>query len=319
MRYEWLEYCSDIVAFGSIKAAADVHHISPQGLSKSVKTFENELGVTLFERGANSVSLTPAGAKLMPYIHEARETGKRLVDAARSEHDGTSRAPLLILCSTFVFFCGMIAQLQDCIRRLSMPATCVQIKTNRLFEALLAEPSGIYEGKALCGFPLLFSTTRDANDAQLRKLALHGYAYEPLLRYEDGALVSKYHPLAQRESVRKDELLAYPFISSSAEQLSSITAWVGTENVTTAIADMHTRLDMLADDLSFILTPPFIDAASDERFRFVPLEDGYSIDVPFVYDTAYIAPADVAPMLDCLAAHYRTLAAGGLCSVLRAS
>jgi LysR family transcriptional regulator, hydrogen peroxide-inducible genes activator len=49
--------------------AADACHISQPSLSVAVRKLEEELGVTLFERGHGEVTLTPAGDRL---IHQAR-------------------------------------------------------------------------------------------------------------------------------------------------------------------------------------------------------------------------------------------------------
>lgn len=59
-----LSYFTAIVNEGSISAAAKKLHISQPPLSHQMKLLENELGVTLFERGLRSITLTDAG-KLM--------------------------------------------------------------------------------------------------------------------------------------------------------------------------------------------------------------------------------------------------------------
>ncbi len=46
---------------GSFAGAAEELHVSPAAVSRMVKLLEDRLGLALFERGANRLSLTPAG------------------------------------------------------------------------------------------------------------------------------------------------------------------------------------------------------------------------------------------------------------------
>lgn len=50
---------------GSITAAAKVFHLTQPALSRQIKALEEELETTLLERGAHSITLTPAGKILM--------------------------------------------------------------------------------------------------------------------------------------------------------------------------------------------------------------------------------------------------------------
>lgn len=64
MDLKQLVYYTAIVDAGSISSAAKKLHISQPPLSHQMKLLESELGVTLFERGIRSITLTEAG-KLM--------------------------------------------------------------------------------------------------------------------------------------------------------------------------------------------------------------------------------------------------------------
>lgn len=64
-----LQWFQEICRCKSITKAASNLYISPQGLSKGVKTLENELGVKLFIRTPNGVKLTRYGE----YLYEKSE------------------------------------------------------------------------------------------------------------------------------------------------------------------------------------------------------------------------------------------------------
>ena len=52
----------------SFKAAAEDLFITPSAVSHQIKTLEEQLGVTLFERGAHSLSLTEAGRRYLQHL-----------------------------------------------------------------------------------------------------------------------------------------------------------------------------------------------------------------------------------------------------------
>jgi DNA-binding transcriptional LysR family regulator len=50
--------------------SAERQHVSQPTLSQQIKRLEDELGVALFVRPAGTVTLTPAGARLLPQAEE---------------------------------------------------------------------------------------------------------------------------------------------------------------------------------------------------------------------------------------------------------
>ena len=56
-----MEYYLAVVREGNISAAAESLHVSQPALSRQIKDLEEELGVTLFERGSRRIKLTEEG------------------------------------------------------------------------------------------------------------------------------------------------------------------------------------------------------------------------------------------------------------------
>ena len=74
----------------SFKAAATELSVTPGAVSQRVKLLEEDLGVSLFERGPRGVSLTDAGRQLQPTLTTAFMRMRDAVDAVRARE----RAPL---------------------------------------------------------------------------------------------------------------------------------------------------------------------------------------------------------------------------------
>src|SRR4026208_479458 len=67
--------------------AAERCHVSQPSLSASVKNLEEELGITLFERGKRGVFLTEAGEQLGAQAGRAREGAERGKTVGRQGRD----------------------------------------------------------------------------------------------------------------------------------------------------------------------------------------------------------------------------------------
>lgn len=70
MNLQQLHYVVALAEAKSFTKAAESSFVVQSALSQQVRKFEEELGVTLFERTTRSVSLTPAGEALLPLMHQ---------------------------------------------------------------------------------------------------------------------------------------------------------------------------------------------------------------------------------------------------------
>lgn len=84
MKFQVLQYFLAVAREESITSAAESLHLSQPTLSRQLKELEEELGVTLFERGSRKITLTEEGMFL-------RRRAEEISDLVRkTEHDLTS-------------------------------------------------------------------------------------------------------------------------------------------------------------------------------------------------------------------------------------
>ena len=65
-----MQYYLAVVREGNISAAAEALHVSQPALSRQMKDLEDELGVTLFQRGSRRITLTEEGMILRKRAEE---------------------------------------------------------------------------------------------------------------------------------------------------------------------------------------------------------------------------------------------------------
>lgn len=86
MEFRVLQYFLAVAREKSISGAAEALHLSQPTLSRQLKDLENELGTTLFQRGARQISLTDDG---MIFLKRAQEICD-LVAKAKTDINGSA-------------------------------------------------------------------------------------------------------------------------------------------------------------------------------------------------------------------------------------
>ncbi|MDD3193111.1 MAG: LysR family transcriptional regulator [Oscillospiraceae bacterium] len=112
MNIKQLQYFVAVVENGTITAAAKKLGISQPPLSAQMKLLEEELGVTLMERGARQVRLTDAGRILYRRavsIVELTDTTLKELDDFRSGISGVLRLGTVSSCGTGLLKSKMVA------------------------------------------------------------------------------------------------------------------------------------------------------------------------------------------------------------------
>lgn len=70
----------------SFKAAAEELFITPSAVSHQIKTLETQLGITLFERGPQSITLTEAGKNYLRHVEEVFARLETVTEQLRISH-----------------------------------------------------------------------------------------------------------------------------------------------------------------------------------------------------------------------------------------
>ncbi|HZP99294.1 MAG TPA: LysR family transcriptional regulator [Reyranella sp.] len=185
-----LRYFDHVARHGSIRKAADALAVASSAVNRQILRLEEEMGVTLFERGRAGVRPTPAGELLLRHVRETQNEYQR------------TRAEIASLGGTVSGDVRIISLESLLVRFLPQVVEEMSAKHPRVtFTVLSVHPSEI--GEAMRSgdndFGVLFVDNRHRGVDVLAEFPT-----------AVGALMRPDHPLAKRKGLTLTECVGYP-------------------------------------------------------------------------------------------------------------
>lgn len=199
LKLQQLNYFLDAAETKNFTRTAENNFTSQSNISYAIRALENSLGVPLFIRGDNEVTLTKYGETFLPYVRDALErleAGMKNIEDMSDKLSGTVK-----IGYSYVFSLGEIPSLY---RYLYSEFE----KTGKKIE-LLSEMAHI-NANSTCVDDMVLNGTCDLGITSAR--ARDGLLEHKITQQELVLLVSKNHPLAARDSVSLTEVRDEPFI-----------------------------------------------------------------------------------------------------------
>lgn len=239
-----MEYLLAVAEEENFTRAAELAGISQSGLSAAIRTLETELETTLFNRTTRRVTLTPAGAALVPYARD-------MLARAASARDAVIKASNTVTGSL----------------RIGAEQCLGFVDVSDLLERFLHRYPGVETEFVQSGSHHLLSLSRAGkidvvfvahcrNSPALPHLEL---GEEPLV-----ALVNAEHPLSRAHRVHWSDLNGADFVDfASSWAMRSLndellTAHSISRNVRCTVSDVHTLLDLVARGLGMAVVPEHV-------------------------------------------------------------
>ena len=85
-----MKYAVEVARLGSLNKAAETLMIAQPNISRSIKELEADLGITIFQRSANGMVLTPDGEEFMDHARDIlQRIGNEFIchDTHQSRHE----------------------------------------------------------------------------------------------------------------------------------------------------------------------------------------------------------------------------------------
>ena len=200
MTLQQLRYVIAIADNKSINKAAGLLFMSQPALSDSIKELESEIGISIFERTNKGVTVTPDGSEFMSYARQMIEQYSliedRYVNKTRKEKFGVSTQHYTFAVKAFVELiekCGM-DHYEFCVS---------ETTTHEVIE-------DVKQFKSEIGILYLDSFNYDVLTKLFREKNL---TYKELFSCKIYVYLATSHPLADKQSIKFEELSDYPCLA----------------------------------------------------------------------------------------------------------
>lgn len=291
MRLDQLEYLLSLAETGSISRTAERFFLSHQAVSKSLKTLEKELSVTLLERSQKGAALTPAGQRVCQFAQAVLREQKRL------ENDLACYRPaaLPVLQGTLTIyaipryitppFLEFIQKMQILYPHLNI--ILHNATAERIFNA------APFDQTTLGLFTTCYNIPEELS-AILQKRRLSYQVLDHQLLY--GCVHNK-SPLSHNTLLTTQESDHYPYVSFTYTSYPPVDSNYDPKFV---VDSFEQQKSLLKQGNCFgRYTPKEYELFFAKNYALIPLEDQPLMLFAAVY------PLDHDPLIDCFLEHYR--------------
>ena len=279
MTLQQLKYVITISKSGSMHTAADELFITQPNLSKAIKDLELEMGITIFNRTNKGVLLTDDGTKFLSYARQVVEQANLLEDIYKNKE--SIKRIFAISSQHYGFVVNAFVKLVETLGKDTYEFSLRECKTYDVI-------NDVKDGRSELGV-IYFS--RFNSEIMKKVISSNGLSYEFLFEAKPHVLLSKNHPLANKERLTLDDLDAYPRLSYDQGLNNSFYYSAephALESVSKAIvvSDRATLFNILIGLNGYTISSGMISSSLDgNNIISIPLETDEVMDLVYIYDS----------------------------------
>ncbi len=210
MNILYLKYAAEVAKCGSISKAAEKLFVAQPNISRAIKELEGSLGITVFERNAKGMSLTPDGERLMRYAGGILTQIEEVEEVFRGGESKKLKFSISVPRASYISraFAGFTAKLPA-----DVPVEILYKETNAL-RAI----NNVLNSSYRLGI-IRYAERHDRYFKDM--LEEKGLAYELVTEFSYRLIFHREHPLAAKETITEADLTKYleiahadPFVPS---------------------------------------------------------------------------------------------------------
>ena len=279
MTLQQLKYVITISKSGSMHPAADELFITQPNLSKAIKDLELEMGITIFNRTNKGVLLTDDGTKFLSYARQVVEQANLLEDIYKNKE--SIKRIFAISSQHYGFVVNAFVKLVETLGKDTYEFSLRECKTYDVI-------NDVKDGRSELGV-IYFS--RFNSEIMKKVISSNGLSYEFLFEAKPHVLLSKNHPLANKERLTLDDLDAYPrlsydqglnnsfYYSEEPHALESVSKAI-------VVSDRATLFNILIGLNGYTISSGMISSSLDgNNIISIPLETDEVMDLVYIYDS----------------------------------
>lgn len=201
MTLKQLAYIDEIARTGTITEAAKALFISQPSLTSAVHALEQEMGITIFNRSHEGMTLTPDGDRFLGMARQLLEQAELIESTYTGEKKGRSR-----FCVSSQHYSFAVEAFVRLLKKFGGEEYEFHMRETQTYDII----DDVSHLRSEIGVLYL----NPFNETVIRK-TMHdnGLKFERLFRAEPHVFIGKDNPLAEKESITLQDLEPYPRLS----------------------------------------------------------------------------------------------------------
>ena len=210
MNIQHMKYAVEVAKLGSLNKAAETLLIAQPNISRSIKELEADLGITIFQRSAKGMILTPEGEEFIEY---ARDILHRIDKIEQSYRDGThKKRKFSISVPRACYISSALAEFSKNIGDSDVEIYYKETNSKKTIKKLL-------ENEYKLGI-IRYSENYDRYYKTM--LEEKGLAYELVAEFSYVLIMSRDNPLASKEKITYEDLSSFIEIAHADPYVPSL-------------------------------------------------------------------------------------------------
>ena len=205
-----MKYAVEVAKLGSLNKAAETLMIAQPNLSRSIKDLEADLGITIFQRSAKGMVLTPDGEEFMDY---ARDILHRIEKIEQSYRDGShKKRKFSISVPRACYISAAFAEFSKSIGDADVEIYYKETNSKKTINKILTNE-----------YKLGIIRYAESYDKYYKSmLEEKGLCYEMVAEFSYVLIMSKDNPLAEKETITYEDLSSYIEIAHADHYVPSL-------------------------------------------------------------------------------------------------
>ena len=205
-----MRYAVEVARLGSLNKASEILMIAQPNISRSIKELEADLGITIFQRSAKGMVMTPDGEEFMDY---ARDILHRIDKMEQSYRDGSHKKRKFSISVPRA--CYISAAFAEFSKSIGDDAAEIYYKETNSKKTINKILSNEYK----LGI-IRYAENYDKYYKSM--LEQKGLAYEMVAEFSCVLIMSRDNPLASKETITCEDLASYIEIAHADHYVPSL-------------------------------------------------------------------------------------------------
>lgn len=261
-----IKYAVEVAKVGSINRASENLGMAQPNISRAIKDLEADFGITIFDRSAKGMTLTPEGREFVAQAQKILDQMNELERLYRGEHPGREKLSVAIPRAGYIS--NAVKQFVESVDDESFEIVFNDFSAERTVKSVIDSE---------CSFGIIRCT--ETTEALFNELFNEKHiAHDTVREFKKSVVVSKGSRLSENAVISRSELTGFTEITDGddSESTHAFEALRGElhdhgERCIHA-SDFHTQLELLSENPNYYMISPRLGTSVKERYSLIEIE-----------------------------------------------